>query len=102
LHKVTGIRNKDRGRGTKHFRILIVAAESSEASVILKRLHADRLPVRGLFTQHPNKLPALLREHQCDLLLVSVGDAVKATEVASVCRQAHVDTPMLILDLQWT
>jgi EAL domain-containing protein (putative c-di-GMP-specific phosphodiesterase class I)/PAS domain-containing protein len=85
--------------GTKHFRILIVAAESSDAETILKRLHADRLPVRGLFTQHPSKLPSRLREHQCDLLLVSVSESVKATEVASVFRRAHLHTPMLILDL---
>jgi|GEM_PF-1482805 len=85
--------------GTKHFRILIVAAQSSDAQTILKRLHAARLPVRGLFTQRPSRLPAFLRKHQCDLLLVSVSDEVKATEVASVCRQAHLDTPMLILDL---
>lgn len=84
--------------GTRHFRILIVAATSTEAEAILKRLHAARLPVRGLFTQHPSKLPALLQAHHCDLLLVSVGGTVAASEVASVCRRAAIHTPMLILD----
>lgn len=85
--------------GTRQFRILIVAAESNEAEAILRRLNAASLPVQGSFTQNPGKLPALLRARQCDLLLVSVSERVKASELASICREAEISTPILILDL---
>lgn len=84
--------------GAHPFRILIVAAEEGQAQAVLKRLHASLPRVRGLFTQHPSELRALLSEHPCDLILVRLGGVIAAAEVAAVYRETDLQTPMVILD----
>jgi EAL domain-containing protein (putative c-di-GMP-specific phosphodiesterase class I)/GGDEF domain-containing protein len=83
--------------GAHPFRLLIVAAEPGQAQAVLKRLHASLPRVRGLFTQHPSKLRTLLSEHPCDLILVRLGGVIAAAEVATVCRETDLQTPMVIL-----
>ncbi len=84
--------------GAHPFRLLIVAAEPGQAQAVLKRLQASLPRVRGLFTQDPSKLRALLSEHPCDLILVRLGGVIAAAEVAAVYRETDLQTPMLILD----
>ena len=84
--------------GAQQFRILIVAAEPGHAESVLRRLHAARLPVQGLFTQQPDTVRTLLDEHPSDLLLVRLGGGITAAAVAAHCRAADIRMPMLILD----
>jgi len=81
----------------RHFRILIVASEASQAEAILRLLHDARLAVRGLFTQHPQKLPGLLDDQRCDLVLVRVGGDIDAAQVAAAYTRAAADTPLLVI-----
>ena len=84
--------------GAHPFRLLIVAAEPGQAQAVLKRLQASLPRLRGLFTQDPSKLRALLSEHPCNLILVRLGGVIAAAEVAAVYRETDLQTPMLILD----
>jgi len=84
--------------GAHPFRLVIVAAESGQARAILERLQASLPRVLGHFTQHPSELRALLSRSTCDLILVRLGGAIAAAEVASVYRETELQTPMVILD----
>jgi EAL domain-containing protein (putative c-di-GMP-specific phosphodiesterase class I)/PAS domain-containing protein len=81
--------------GLKPFRVLITAAESQTAEAVLRSLHRARLPAKGMFTQRPHKLPQLVAEHDCDLIIVCLAGGTAAGQAVAGYRKLGKPLPLV-------
>lgn len=77
--------------------VLIVAPKTSTADALLQTLYAARLPVRGMYTRHLDRLPQLLATQPCDLLIIRLGEAIDATASATAYRNLPTAPPLLVV-----
>ncbi len=78
-------------------RVLILTGRTDAAERIVRTLHRARIPVRGLYTQHPQKLPGLVAEHPCALIISCIDTGISAQEVATHYCRIPQRVPLLVV-----
>jgi len=74
--------------------LLILTSLAREAETIFGTLKKALLPVRGSYTQHPEKLGTAPR---CDLIIACLGEALTAAAIVEYYRKLEREVPLLAI-----